>query len=312
MKIIGITEFGGPDVLGVHEVPEPHAGPAAVRIRVKAAGVNPADVMLRAGMLSPGEAQPPWALGMDAAGVIDEVGDGSRWAVGDRVMGIALPFSEHGGAYVEYLTAADDSITSIPEATTFEEAATVPMNGLTATQTLDKLALSPGQTLAVVGATGTLGAYVVQLAANARLIVIADGTAEDEELVRSLGATHFVTRGEGYVERVRKIVPGGVDGLADIASRKDDVLGAVADGGAYASVLGWLGSPQREIRFELVQVRDDYLAHDTHDKLDALAAAVATGELTPRVAAVITAANASEAHRRLEAGGLRGRIVLTW
>jgi NADPH:quinone reductase len=309
MKIIGMTGFGGPEVLGVHEVPEPHAGPAAVRIRVRAAGVNPADIMLRAGMISPGEAKPPWALGMDASGVIDEVGEGSRWAVGDRVMGMALPFSVHGGAYVEYLTAPDDSITRIPDITTFEEAATVPLNGLTATQTLDKLALTRGQTLAVVGATGTLGAYVVQLAASAGLIVIADGTAEDEAFLRALGATHFVTRGEGYVERVRKIVPGGVDGLADIASRKDDVLGAVADGGAYASVLGWPGSPQREIRFELVQVSDDYLAHE---KLDVLATAVAVGELTPRVAAVLTAANAGEAHRRLAAGRLRGRIVLTF
>ena len=86
------------------------------------------------------------------------------------------------------------------------------------------------------------------------------------------------------------------------------MLGAVADGGAYASVLGWPGSLQREIRCELVQVSDDYLAHD---KLDALAAAVAAGELTPRVAAVLTAADAGEAHRRLAAGGIRGRIVLT-
>ncbi len=308
MKIIGITGFGGPEVLGVHEVQEPHAGAAAVRIRVRAAGVNPADIMLRAGMISPGDAQPPWALGMDASGVIDEVGEGSRWAVGERVMGIALPFSEHGGAYVEYLIAPDDSITRIPETTTFEQAATVPLNGLTARQTLDKLALTPGQTLAVVGATGTLGAYVVQPAANAGLIVIADGTPDDEVLLRSLGATHFVTRGDGYVERVREIVPGGVNGLADIASRKDDVLGAVADGGAFASVLGWPGSPQREIRFELVQVSDDYLAHE---KLDALAAAVAAGDLTPRVAAVLTAPDAGKAHRLLAVGGLRGRIVLT-
>lgn len=138
MKIIGMTGFGGPEMLGVHEVhevQEPHAGPGAVRIRVRAAGVNSVDIMLRAGMISPGEAQPLWALGMDASGVIDEVGEGSRWAVGDRVMGMALSFSEHGGAYAEYLTAPDDSITRIPETTTFAEAATVPMNGLTATQT---------------------------------------------------------------------------------------------------------------------------------------------------------------------------------
>ena len=309
MQIVGLTEFGGPEVLSLHDIPEPQAGPGEVRIRVKASAVSPADLMLRSGMMSPGDTTAPYVPGMDAAGIVDQVGEGSRWTVGDRVMGMALPFTKHGGAYAEYLTAPDDAIAHIPAGTGFEAAATIPMNGLTATQIIEILDLAPGATVVVVGAAGTLGGYVVQLAKKAGLTVVADAGESDRELLTSLGADRLVDRGVGLAGRLRSIFPDGVEALVDVASIKDDLLPAIADGGMYVSVLGWPGVPQRGIRFEVASVGREYRAHA---KLDALRVAVESGQLTPRVAAVLPAAEAAEAHRQQSAGGVRGRFVLTF
>nr|WP_231567729.1 zinc-binding dehydrogenase [Sinomonas humi] len=222
-------------------------------------------------------------------------------------MAIALPNSQHGGAYVEYLVAPDDSIARIPGNTSIEEAATIPMNGLTATQILELLDLKPGQTLAVTGAAGTLGNYVIQLAKNAGLRVIGDSAEKDRELVESLGTDYVVARGDAVAQHIREIVPEGVDGLVDTALLHEKVVPAVKDGRVFVSVRGWKGDGARGIRFEAASVRAEYLAHS---KLEALREAVEQGILTPRVAAVLPADQAPEAHRRLEAGGTRGRFVL--
>lgn len=138
MKVVGVETFGGPRALAVHEVPEVHAGAGSVRIAVRAFAVNPTDTGVRAGERDSSKATAPYVPGMDAAGVIDEVGpDVEGWSVGDEVMAIALPLTGHGGAYVEYLVAPVGSFTRIPRGTTIEEASTVPMNGLTAIQMLE-------------------------------------------------------------------------------------------------------------------------------------------------------------------------------
>jgi NADPH2:quinone reductase len=118
---------------------------------VRTVAVSPTDLGLRSGGYDTTDAEPPYIPGMDAAGVIDKLGEGSTWNIGDEVMAIALPLSEHGGAYVEYLVAPDDSIAHIPADTTLEQASTVPINGLTATQILELTSLRSGQTLAVTG-----------------------------------------------------------------------------------------------------------------------------------------------------------------
>ncbi|KTR02505.1 NADP-dependent oxidoreductase, partial [Curtobacterium citreum] len=231
MQVVGVETFGGPEALAVHEVPEPHAGPGTVRIRVQAFAVNPTDTGVREGQRETDTA-PPYVPGMDAAGVVDEVGpDVDGWQVGDQVMAMALPLSEYGGAYVEHLVAPVGSFTRIPAGTSIEDAATVPMNGLTALQILARAALSPGDTLAVTGAAGLLGNYVVQLAKQRGITVIADAAPKDEELVRSLGPDHVVPRGDGFAAAVRGIVPDGADALADAAVQREEVVDAVRDGG---------------------------------------------------------------------------------
>lgn len=310
MQVIGVEAFGGPEALAVHEVPEPHAGTGSVRIRVQAFAVNPTDTGVRAGQRDSSEASPPYVPGMDAAGVIDEVGpDVSGWAVGDEVMAMALPLSAHGGAYVQELVAPVGSFTRIPRGTSIDAASTVPMNGLTALQILSHASLAPGQTLAVTGAAGLLGNYVVQLAKAAGLTVIADASEKDEALVRSLGPDHIVRRGASFASAVRELVPGGVDALADAAVQRDQVVDAVRDGGVFFDVRGWEGNGARGIEFVQVMVFSEYRSFD---KLEQLRHAVESGTLTPRVAEVLPAARAGEAHERLEAGGTRGRFVLTW
>ncbi|GGL91836.1 zinc-binding alcohol dehydrogenase [Curtobacterium citreum] len=309
MQVVGVETFGGPEALAVHEVPEPHAGPGTVRIRVQAFAVNPTDTGVREGQRETDTA-PPCVPGMDAAGVVDEVGpDVDGWQVGDQVMAMALPLSEHGGAYVEHLVAPVGSFTRIPAGASIEEAATVPMNGLTALQILARAALSPEDTLAVTGAAGLLGNYVVQLAKQRGITVIADAAPKDEELVRSLGPDHVVPRGDGFAAAVRGIVPDGADALADAAVQREEVVDAVRDGGVFADVRGWEGNGARGIRFERIMVFGEYTSFDL---LEELRQAVEDGVLTPRVAEVLPAARAGEAHERLAAGGTRGRFVLTW
>jgi NADPH:quinone reductase-like Zn-dependent oxidoreductase len=181
------------------------------------------------------------------------------------------------------------------------------MNGLTARLSLDLLKLSPGHVIAVTGAAGAYGGYVIQLSKLEGLTVIADASEKDEKLVASLGADIVVRRGEDVASRFRSHFPQGVDGLADGALLNERVVPAVRDGGAFTSVRGFLGVPQRDIRFTATFVRS---YAQEWEKLDRLRQYVESGEITLRVAEVYPPERAADAHRRLEAGGVRGRLVI--
>lgn len=309
MRAVGFKEFGGPEVLQVLELVEPRPGPGEVRVRVRAAAVNPSDTAMRAGAFREvlREVRPPYVCGWDAAGVVDDVGEGVPWRVGDEVMAIRLPVGAHGGAYMEQIVVPETSVARKPAGASFAEACTLPMNGLTARQTLDLLALLPGQTLAVTGAAGAYGGYVIQLAKAAGLRVVADAAAADEELVRGLGADVVVPRGTDVAERVRAAVPEGVDGLADGAVLGASALPAVRDGGGFAAVRPFDGTPERGITVHQVMV-SEYVTEQR--KLDELRRLAESGVLTLRVADTYRMEDAAEAHRRLEAGGVRGRLVI--
>jgi NADPH2:quinone reductase len=312
MRAVGVTDFGGPDALEVVELPDPQPGAGEVRIRVHAATVNPTDTGLRAGWYGERlKTQPPHVPGMDAAGVIDalgtELGDGADWSVGDAVMAIVLPTEPRGGAYADRIVVPSDSVARIPDGSDFAAASTLPMNGLTAREALDKLNIPGGGTLAITGAAGAFGGYVIQLAKAEGLHVIADAREGDEQLIRGLGADEVVRGGDEVAERIRELVPGGVDGLADGAVQNDLVGPAIRDGGGLAVVRGWDGDPGRGITVHKV-----FVAKRAHDAqaLDRLRQQVEDGILTLRVAQVLPAEKAAEAHRTLEAGGTRGRLVL--
>jgi NADPH:quinone reductase-like Zn-dependent oxidoreductase len=277
---------------------------------VHAAAVNPTDTMARNG--SRAEQQkvdpPPYVPGMDAAGVVDEVGDGVSTGVqvGDAVMAMVIPKGSHG-AYREQIVLDARAVVPAPAGTTHIQACTLPMNGLTARQSLDLLGLSSGQTLAVTGAAGAYGGYVIQLAKTEGLTVIAEASETDHDLVASLGADVVVRRGDDVATRIREHFPDGVDGLADGAVQNALVIPAVRDGGAFTAVRGYEGEPQRGITFTNTWVR----TYDCEfEKLDRLRQLVESGAVTLRVADTYPPERAGEAHRRLEAGGTRGRLVI--
>jgi NADPH:quinone reductase len=246
--------------------------------------------------------------GMEAAGIVDEVGSGvpDRLKVGDAVMAIVVPKGSHG-AYREQIVLDARSVVRAPTGKTHPEACSLPMNGLTARQSLDLLKLSPGQVIAVIGAAGAYGGYVVQLAKAEGLTVIADASEKDEKLVASLGADIVVRRGDDVALRIRRHFPQGVDGLADGAVLNELVIPAVRDGGAFTSVRGFQGIPQRDIHFTATFVRS---YAQEFEKLDRLRQQVEAGKITLRVAEVYPPERAADAHRRLEAGGTRGRLVI--
>jgi NADPH:quinone reductase-like Zn-dependent oxidoreductase len=227
--------------------------------------------------------------------------------VGQRVVAMVLFTAPHGGAYAEQVVVPAASVVPAPEGAGFPEASTLLMNAMTARLALDALSVPRQGTVAVTGAAGAVGGYAVELAKADGLTVIADAAGRDVELVRGLGADHVVERGLGIAQRIRALVPEGVAGLVDGSMQTTEIVSAIADGGALAELRGWAGPAERGIRVYPVMVTDRI---DDTLGLDALCRQAEEGVLTLRVAEVLPAAEAARAHRLLEAGGLRGRVVL--
>jgi len=310
MRAVGLFEHGGPEVLQVVDLPSVDAGPGQVRIRNYAAAVNPTDIVGRNGMRAEIQKKdpPPYVPGMDAAGVVDQIGEGVKTGIeiGDRVMAMVVPKASHG-AYREQIVLDQRAVVRAPSGTTHAEACTLPMNGLTARLSLDLLDLSPGQIIAVTGGPGAYGGYVIQLAKADGLTVIADAGESDRSLLESLGADVIIDRGEGFAEKIREHFPDGVDGLADGALLNELAIGAVRNGGGFTAIRGYKGEEQRDIKFTATWVtRYD----GEYEKLDRLREQAESGEVTLRVAETVSPENAATAHERLEAGGTRGRMVI--
>ena len=312
MRAAGVTEFGPPEVLHLMELPDPEPGPGEVRIRVHAAAVNPTDAVLRSGGRAERLKDVPWphVPGMDAAGVLHAIGDrtATELRIGERVVAIVVPLGTRG-AYADLVVVPSESVVRAPATASDAEAATLLMNGLTARLALDELELEPGQTLAVTGAAGAVGGYAIQLGRADGLHVVADAAPHDVEVVHALGADVVVPRGRDFAGRVRTEMPEGVEGLVDAALLDQLAVGAVRDGGRMATLRGYdgAGADERGVSFHPVYVRN---GAREHEKLDRLRAQAEAGVLNLRVARTLPAEQAAEAHRLLEAGGVRGRLVL--
>ncbi|RJQ79915.1 NADP-dependent oxidoreductase [Pseudonocardiaceae bacterium YIM PH 21723] len=306
MRAVGIKEFGGPEVLRVIDLPDPEAGPGEVRVRVHAAAVNPADAFVRSGSWRDFWGPRPDLVvpGLDFAGVIDQVGDGVGWTLGAEVMGVVVP---PRGAYAEYQVVPANAVVRIPAGTSLAQAATLPMNGLTARIALDLLALQPGQILAVPGAAGVLGGYTIGLAKQAGLVVIADAKPQDEQRVRNAGADIVVPRTDDFAARVREIVSTGADGLVDAANLQRPALNAVRDGGRFAASRQPTFETERDITLFEFTVRD-YLPGGY--RLDDLRVLAEEKKLNLDVAAIYPMDQATLAHQHLDQGGIRGRLIL--
>jgi NADPH:quinone reductase len=310
LRAVAIPTPGDPDVIEVIDIPARKPGAGEVRIAVKAAAVNPTDIGLR--QRGGGDLPAPWVPGMDAAGIVESVGpDVDRLGVGDEVMAAVSPRRPEGGAQQELLVVPAASVVPIPDGATLTEAATLPMNGLTARLGLELLGLKAGDTLAVTGGAGQLASYVIPLAKEHGLRVIADAKPEDEELVRSFGADVIVPRGQGFTDAVLEAAPDGVDGLYDTALLRRAAFPAIRDGGQIVVVRGWDGDEveDRGIRVHPVMVAT---ALERTDWLEELRRLASEGRLKLRVAKEFPPEEAAEAQRLMDAGGLRGRAVIVF
>ncbi|MBO2464154.1 NADP-dependent oxidoreductase [Actinomadura violacea] len=314
MRAIIVEKPGGPGALEIAEVGTPAPGPGQVRIRMAAAAVNPVDAATRSGALADAGLMPPFGsrgpigIGWDVAGTVDAVGpDVARFAPGDAVIGLRDRLDVPLGAYADAIVLDTSAVARAPRSASAAEAATLPLNGLTASQALDLLDLPSGSTLLVTGAAGAVGGFAVELAVLRGLRVVAVASAADEALVRGLGAEWFVPRGVHLGDAVRALVPGGVDGALDAALLSVAALDAVRGGGAFTAVAGGAAVP---VPLRGIAVHNVWIKADGA-RLEQLSALVDAGRLTLRVAGTFPLAEAVKAHERLEAGGLRGRLVLT-
>jgi len=315
MRAVTFSRLGGPEVMEVSNLPEPKPGPGEVRIRVAAATVNPTDISFRSGrqfsvaQLAEMGVKPPFIPGMELGGVVDAVGEGTPWRIGDRVMAIVNPRRPGGGAQAELVVVPAASVARVLDGTSLEAAATLPMNGLTVRLALDKLALKAGQTLGVTGAAGAVGGYAVELGVSEGLRVIAVARPQDEALVKRFGGATFVPSGDDAIRRLYDAAPGGVDGLIDAAVLDAAALPAIKDGGKLATVRGFAGPSERGITITPVRVTS-YV--ENHDALDRLGRLVGEKRLTLRVAETFPPERAADAQRKMAAGGTRGRLVIVF
>lgn len=296
MRAIQYSSYGGPEVLHVADVPEPQAGAGQVRIRVRAAGVNPFDYKRRSGMMAGGAPlAAPVVPGIEAAGVVDQLGTGVTGVeLGDAVFGPA------SGGSAEY--AVLRAWAAKPASLGFEEAAGLPVAVGTATRVLGELGLRPGETLVVHGAAGGVGQAAVQLAREAGLRVIGTASVRNHDLLRDLGAEP-VGYGDGLADRVAVLAPGGVAGVFDAAgSQLDDLITIAGDPSRVVTIANY-SAAERGIR----------LSQGGGDDAAALAAVVkliANGRFTVRVAATFPLAEAAAAHVLSESRRADGKIVL--
>ncbi|MFI0815967.1 zinc-binding alcohol dehydrogenase family protein [Streptomyces sp. NPDC021098] len=314
MKVIGLSEFGGPEVLQSFELPDPRPEAGEVRLRVHAAGVNPVDAMVRSeqlGQMYQG-LTPPFVPGMEVAGTVEEVGSDvdHRWGLvpGAHVVGFVDNSGSHGG-YSEYLALSAESVAIAPSGASAAETAGFLNNALTARNVLDAFRLRPGTTILVTGAAGSVGGYLVELAAAEGLRVVAVAAENDVDLVRSLGAQVVVPRGPGIAERVRDELGAPVDAVADAALLHEQITPAVRDGGQIGILRVWDGDPGRGISVKHLNVRE---RRSDRDAIVRLCDQVEDGTITLRPAMTFDASDAVAAHIRLDQGGLRERIVLNF
>ncbi|MFJ8825313.1 NADP-dependent oxidoreductase [Streptomyces sp. NPDC102467] len=300
MKKVSFAEFGGPDVLHLIDAEEPHAGPGQVRIAVRAAGVNPVDWRIREGQFQKrsSAAHPPLELpagvGLDAAGVVDEVGEGVEGVeVGDHV------FGEGSSTYAEF--AVVSAWARMPEGLTFEEAAGYPSVVETALRIIREVGVEPGQTLLVSGASGGVGSAVLQIARDRGITVIGTAGAGNLDYLRSLGAL-ATTYGEGWAERVRLL--GHVDAALDLAGS-----------GVIRELVELTGDPLKVISIADLEapefgVRFSGVAGSVPHALAEAADLISRGALHIPVEKSYSLDEATAAHIDSQAGHTRGRRVM--
>lgn len=301
-KVFRFNAYGGPDTQELVDLPVPQPGPSELLVRVRAAGVNPVDVKIRQGLLKAFMPRDlPTEFGSEVSGVVEQVGqDVTGFAVGDEVFGSPAPGH---GAFSEYTVTSAGATAKKPTHVSFEDAATLTVAAATAYDALAQLDLAPGQTLLVNGIGGGVGVAAAQIARDAGIAVIGTGSESKRALAEQLGAT-LVPYGAGVEERVRELLPDGVDGVLDLVG-----------GEALRAVARLVGDPAK-----LVTAADPGTATElggavvtrdgTSRVLDLVAGLVAQGKLDPHVRDVVPFEEAAHALASVESGHALGKVVI--
>ena len=311
MRALHVPTAGAQPELG--ELPTPTAAAGTVLIKVKAAGLNPVDNGIAAGMMAgmlPHEY--PLVLGRDAAGVVEAVGEGVEGVgVGDEVLGhVLLAPPIQAGTLAEYATLPAATVVQKPAGLDFVTAAALPLAGAAAVQAIDAVDPQAGQTVLVNGAGGGIGSYALQLLAARGVTVIATGTSDSADRLRHLGADTVIDRNAGpVVDQVRASHPQGVDALVNLAGyTPDDVpLGAVRRGGKLASLTA---VPDEQTLAAADVTGNQIMAAAVSDVVGPLAEQVAAGTLKVSVSSVVPLDQAAEALGTIAAGKANGKIVV--
>jgi NADPH:quinone reductase-like Zn-dependent oxidoreductase len=310
VRAIQVSSFGGPEVLSVVDVPRPSPISTEVLVSVRAAGVNPVDWKTRSGSgVSRWAGPPPFVPGWDVAGIVVEMGFGvTLFSPGDRVFGMPW-FPRQAGAYSEFVAAPSRHFARIPEGMSFEEAAALPLAGLTAWQSLvDTANVQAGQTVLVHGASGGVGHIAVQIAKELGAHVLATARSVNHDFLRSLGADECVDREAVAVQDAARDVDVVLDFVGSEETRAE--LDTLREGGMLVAIPDGASDEARdEAARRGIRVSEPLVEPDGH-ALTELAALVGDGRLKVYVDRVLPLEEAAEAHELLESGGVRGKLVL--
>lgn len=306
MRAITYSEFGSPDVLTLSDLPEPHPGPDSVVVEVRAASINPVDWKARQGYLEGLiDTMFPAVPGWDVAGVVVKTGaDAPEFEVGDEVYGYARKDVLGGGMLAERVSVPVRTLAHKPASLSFEEAAAVPLVALTALRSVRRSEVTKGDRVLVHNGAGGVGGFAIQLARLAGATVVATASEHNHDYLRSLGATP-VEYGEGLTGRLRSVSPEGFDVVLDFAGSGSLAASesTMREGARCISVVE--GREARRLGGHVVWVRPDALG------LVELAELIDAGKLKVELAKVYPLEEAADAYRQLEAGHVRGKVVIT-
>lgn len=317
MRAAVIDRFGGPGVVRVAEVPTPEPKPGEVRVRVRVAGINPIDHKMRAGgqfRFLRWVRRFPMVLGHEFAGTVDACGEGvTGFPEGMRVLGVANVAKGEGGAYAEFACVPATQVCPIPDGVSFEDASTLPIAGVSAWQSLFELGQArKGGSVLLLGASGGVGTFVVQLAKTHGIPLVAVCSGRNADVVRALGAPEVVD----YTQQDPLALPGPFRAVIDATGtyHRGRARRLLVPDGRLVEVVGsnagtlfdWLWTSA----FSKKQVKVLF-ARPTLPLLQDLLGRVASGELKPLVSERFPLEKASEAHARLASGRTVGKVVIT-
>jgi NADPH:quinone reductase-like Zn-dependent oxidoreductase len=300
MKAAQFSQFGGPEVLEIVDLPDPHPAAGQVRIRVRATGISATDPKVRSGALNFGRPLPQ-TTAADVAGIVDEIGDDViDVKIGDRVFGV----SDANAGAAEYALLTFRAI--IPGSLGFVDAAALPTALETATRSLDQLHVTPGTTLFINGASGGIGSTAVQLAVARGARVIGAASTANQNYVALLGAEPVVY-GDGMIDRVRALAPNGVDKALDVPGNGilGDLVALTGSAKDVVTLADFGGAQEHGVHFS-----NGYEDGDAFHSLATIGQLIESGQFWLPVDKTFPLARIADAHRVSETGRVRGRLVL--